>query len=264
MRRFSWKRAYACSAAVHILVLGIAAFCVAGQVLHQEKQQMYVVDLDDGDMSQGSGHAGGGGGSDSNELFPDKLSEKEVAEKVTQVEANQSIPQEIPKQAVMTKAVASSGNVGKATTSGHGSGGSGSGTGGGIGSGTGRGTGSGVGDGHGYGKGSGDGQGSGYGNASGTGSSPFDKAGVRARIDSHKQYPPMAVKRHIQGNVTIQTTLDGNGNCLGVAVVASSGQAMLDSAAVRAARAACPYPNATKKKITVTTTVRFELEDDDE
>lgn len=263
MRRFSWKKAYACSAAIHVLFLGIVAFCVAGQVMHQEKQQMYVVDLDDGDMSQGSGHAGGGGGS--NQLFPDKLSTREVAQKVenAQLRSTTTVPEATPATAAPQAAPATGSSTGHASAVGTATG-SGTGTGGGVGSGSGTGSGAGHGDGHGYGKGSGNGQGSGNGNAPGTGSSPFDKAGFRARIDSHKQYPPMAVKRHLQGNVTIQTTLDGNGNCLGVAVVGSSGQPMLDSAAVRAARAACPFHNATKKTITVTTTVRFELSDDDE
>ena len=71
MQGISWKRAYAGSAIIHLVIVGVFAVFLAGTVLHQEEQQMYVVDLDTGELtSSGSGHAGGGGGGSS--LFPEK------------------------------------------------------------------------------------------------------------------------------------------------------------------------------------------------
>ena len=85
MREISWIRAYAGSAVVHLLVVGAAAMFLAGAVMQQEQQQMYVIDLDTSELSSaGSGHAGGG------ELFPEKLSETAVAERVAQIDASQS------------------------------------------------------------------------------------------------------------------------------------------------------------------------------
>ena len=63
MQGISWKRAYAGSAIVHLVIAGVVAVLLAGTAMHQEQQQMYVVDLDTGELtSSGSGHAGGGGG----------------------------------------------------------------------------------------------------------------------------------------------------------------------------------------------------------
>ena len=88
MREISWIRAYASSAVVHLLVVGAAAMFLAGAVMQQEQQQMYVIDLDTSELSSaGSGHAGGGSGG---ELFPEKLSETAVAERVAQIDASQS------------------------------------------------------------------------------------------------------------------------------------------------------------------------------
>ena len=85
MREISWIRAYAGSAVVHLLVVGAAAMFLAGAVMQQEQQQMYVIDLDTSELSSaGSGHADGG------ELFPEKLSETAVAERVAQIDASQS------------------------------------------------------------------------------------------------------------------------------------------------------------------------------
>ena len=88
MREISWIRAYASSAVVHLLVVGAAAMFLAGAVMQQEQQQMYVIDLDTSELSSaGSGHVGGGSGG---ELFPEKLSETAVAERVAQIDASQS------------------------------------------------------------------------------------------------------------------------------------------------------------------------------
>lgn len=275
MQGISWKRAYAGSAIVHLVIVGVVAVLLAGTAIHQEQQQMYVVDLDTGELtSSGSGHAGGGGGG--SELFPEKLSEQAVAEKTAQVQTNQSAvtptaqpsapvptPDAVP-AAETTNAATASGtasltaadsNGGGAEGSGTGEGqgigsGSGSGSGSGIGSGSGNGVGDGIGDGQGYGDGSGDGQGSGD-------SGAFDSDGFWAAVNANKSYPAMAVKRGITGSVPVTVTLDGSGNCVGAS--AGGGPSVLQNAAVKAVYAACPYPNATGQTVTINVTVNFNL-----
>lgn len=281
MQGISWKRAYAGSAIIHLVIAGVLAVFLAGTVLHQEEQQMYVVDLDTGELtSSGSGHAGGGGGSS---LFPEKLSEQAVAEKTAQVQASQSAvapaPQ-TPAPAPISDAVptaesantaasssaapsadaagSSDGSASDGSGMGGGSGtGEGTGSGSGIGSGSGSGVGDGVGDGQGYGDGSGDGQGSGDSGAAGTGTGAFDSDGFWAAVNANKSYPAMAVKRGITGSVPVTVTLDGSGNCVGAS--AGGGPSILQNAAVKAVYAACPYPNATGQTVTINVTVNFNL-----
>ena len=277
MQGISWKRAYAGSAIVHLVIVGVVAVLLAGTAIHREQQQMYVVDLDTGELtSSGSGHAGGGG----SELFPEKLSEQAVAEKTAQVQTNQSTvtptaqpsapmptPDAVPTSETTNAATASGtasssadsndgSTEGSSTGEGAGSG-SGSGSGSGIGSGSGNGVGDGIGDGQGYGDGSGDGQGSGDSGAAGTGSGAFDSDGFWAAVNANKSYPAMAVKRGITGSVPVTVMLDGSGNCVGAS--AGGGPSVLQNAAVKAVYAACPYPNATGQTVTINVTVNFNL-----
>lgn len=279
MQGISWKRAYAGSAIIHLAIVGIAAVFLAGTVLHQEQQQMYVVDLASSDLSSsGSGHAGGGGGG--SELFPEKLSEAAVAEKTAQVTQSPLTPQPdtstpVPASdaissspaaadasassaasaGVSTGAASSDGGYGTGSGGGQGSG-EGTGEGSGIGSGSGSGVGDGVGDGQGYGEGSGDGQGSGDSGASGTGTGAFDSDGFWSAVNANKSYPPMAVKRGLTGTVNVTVTLDGAGNCIGAS---ADGPSILSKAALNAVYAACPYPNATGQTITINVPVTFNL-----
>lgn len=146
-----------------------------------------------------------------------------------------------------------------ASSSAAGGGGVGSSVGAGSGTGTGSGVGDGTGDGQGYGEGAGDGQGSGYSGAEGTGSSPFDSDGFWSAVNANKSYPPMAVRRGLTGSVTITVTLDSSGNCVNAYVSGSSGQSILDKAALNAVYAACPYPNASGQDVTVNVPVTFNL-----
>lgn len=282
MQGISWKRAYAGSAIIHLVIVGVFAVFLAGTVLHQEEQQMYVVDLDTGELtSSGSGHAGGGGGGSS--LFPEKLSEQAVAEKVAQVQASQSAvtptlqtPAPTPISDAVPTAESASTSASSSTASsadaagasdgsasdgggvGGGSGtGEGTGSGSGVGSGSGSGVGDGTGDGQGYGEGSGDGQGSGDSGVAGTGTGAFDSDGFWAAVNANKSYPAMAVKRGITGSVPVTVTLDGSGNCVGAS--AGGGPSILQNAAVKAVYAACPYPNATGQTVTINVTVNFNL-----
>lgn len=92
MEGISWKRAYAGSLLIHLAVAGLLAVGLAGSVTQHEQEKMYVVDLDASDLTDsGSGHAGGGGGgSSSASLFPDKLSETDMAQRTAAVQAQSS------------------------------------------------------------------------------------------------------------------------------------------------------------------------------
>ena len=207
----SWKKAAIISAVVHLIALFIAVifFVVVPAIQEMETYEIDLTQsvLDDG----GRGHAGGGGGNRS-DLFPKPLSADEVAARTKAVVANvdPSPATDIP-DAVD---VAAKGSEHKGNPSGDNSGvgGNGPGSGGGSGGGQGTGTGTGVGDGQGQGNGSGNGQGKGDGH--GTVKAAFDAEGFRVRVQANAQMPSMALKRKLQGDVTVQVTLDTNGNIL--------------------------------------------------
>lgn len=279
MEGISWKRAYAGSLLVHLAVAGLLAVGLAGSVAQHEQEKMYVVDLDASELTDsGSGHAGGGGGGGSAEsLFPDKLSETDVARRTAAVEA-QSSGLTPPEQAAQAQSVLADAAekaaapaapaapaaqapspAGPADTSGStaavSDGGSGGGSG--SGSGTGEGSGEGSGSGSGAGSGNGDGQGSGDSGAAGTGSAPFDSDGFWSAVNANKSYPPMAIKRGLTGTVTVTVVLDSSGNCVSASADSSG---LLAKAAVNAVYAACPYPNGTGSTVTVHVPVTFNLQ----
>ena len=276
MEGISWKRAYAGSLLVHLAVAGLLAVGLAGSVAQHEQEKMYVVDLDASELTDsGSGHAGGGGGGGSAEsLFPDKLSETDVARRTAAVEAQSSAltPPEQAAQAqslladAADKAAAPAAPAAQApspagpadtggSTAAVSDGGSGGGSG--SGSGTGEGSGEGSGSGSGAGSGNGDGQGSGDSGVAGTGSAPFDSDGFWSAVNANKSYPPMAIKRGLTGTVTVTVVLDSSGNCVSASADSSG---LLAKAAVNAVYAACPYPNGTGSTVTVHVPVTFNLQ----
>lgn len=267
-QQLSWSKAYIVSAVIHLVIFLLLAIGLA-VVVAEKEQQTYEIDLQASDFSQGSGHAGGGGGSES--LFPEPLKAEEVAKRVETVQ--QTIPAHTPtavpdaavptKDAVSVPTQKSSSDTPPSASSaegssGSGESGSGSGTGGGSGSGSGTGSGDGTGDGQGTGSGSGSGQGSGDGNVSGTGSSPFDTNGFWAAVNANKEYPYMAMKRGLTGSVTIVTTIDPSGRITNVGLEATSGHKILDDAALNAAYAVGSYPNPTGGTVYARTTVHFQ------
>ena len=279
MEGISWKRAYAGSLLVHLAVAGLLAVGLAGSVAQHEQEKMYVVDLDASELTDsGSGHAGGGGGGGSAEsLFPDKLSETDVARRTAAVEA-QSSGLTPPEQAAQAQSVLADAAekaaapaapaapaaqapspAGPADTGGSTAAVSDGGSGGGSGSGSGTGEGSGEGSGSGSGAGSGncDGHGSGDSGAAGTGSAPFDSDGFWSAVNANKSYPPMAIKRGLTGTVTVTVVLDSSGNCVSASADSSG---LLAKAAVNAVYAACPYPNGTGSTVTVHVPVTFNLQ----
>ena len=249
----SWKKAAIISAVVHLIALFIAVifFVVVPAIQEMETYEIDLTQsvLDDG----GSGHAGGGGGNRS-DLFPKPLSADEVAARTKAVVANidPSPATDIP-DAVD---VAAKGSEHKVNPSGDNSGvgGNGPGSGSGSGGGQGTGTGTGVGDGQGQGNGSGNGQGKGDGH--GTAKAAFDTEGFRARVQDNAQMPSMALKRKLQGDVTVQVTLDTNGNLIGKSIVSSTNE-IFNDAAISAVVAATPYKNPTGEDIDINVPVEF-------
>jgi len=242
----SWKKAAIISAVVHLVALFIAVifFVVVPAIQEMETYEIDLTQsvLDDG----GSGHAGGGGGNRS-DLFPKPLSADEVAARTKAVVANvdPSTARDIP-DAVD---VPPKGGEHKGNTSGDNStGGSGPGNGDGQGQGNGKGDGTGKGDGH------------------GTVKAAFDTEGFRARVQNNAQMPSMALKRKLQGDVTVQVTLDTNGSLIGQSIIYSTNE-IFNDAAMSAVVAATPYKNPTGEDINIKVPVEFrghESSDDEE
>ena len=264
-QHLSWRKAYIVSAGIHFVIFLLLAVGLAVVVAEQE-QQVYEIDLQASDFSQGSGHEGGGSAKN---LFPEPLKAEDVAKRVETVQ--QTIPPVTPTEAVVPTSDAvtvpqaasetpasSSTSEPSAASSGSASG-SGEGSGSGFGSGSGTGSGDGKGDGQGVGSGSGAGQGSGDGNVSGTGSAPFDTNGFWAAVNANKEYPYMAMKRRLEGTTTIVTTISSSGAITSVSIASSSGHGVLDDAAVAAAYAVGSYPNPTGATVSVTTNVSFSI-----
>lgn len=254
----SWKKAAIISAIVHLIALFIAVifFVVVPAIQDMETYEIDLTQsvLDDG----GSGHAGGGGGNRS-DLFPKPLSADEVAARTKAVVANidPSPTTDIPDAVDVAK----KGGEHKGNTSGDNSAG---------GSGPGHGGGSGGGNGTGVGTGNGDGQGQGNGNGNGddhgTVKAAFDTEGFRARVQDNAQMPSMALKRKLQGDVTVQVTLDTNGSLIGQSIVFSTNE-IFNDAAMSAVVAATPYKNPTGEDIDIKVPVEFrghESSDDEE
>ena len=264
-QHLSWSKAYIVSAAVHFVIFLLLAVGLA-VVVAEKEQQVYEIDLQASDFSQGSGHEGGGSAEN---LFPEPLKAEEVAKRVETVQ--QTIPPVTPTEAVVptpdavtvpqaaSQTAAPSSDAAPAAASSGSASGSGEGSGTGSGSGTGTGSGDGKGDGQGVGSGSGAGQGSGDGNVSGTGSAPFDTNGFWAAVNANKEYPYMAMKRRLEGTTTIVTTISASGAITSVSIASSSGHGMLDDAAVAAAYAVGSYPNPTGATVSVTTNVSFSI-----
>ena len=82
-QQLSWSKAYIVSAVIHLVIFLLLAIGLA-VVVAEKEQQTYEIDLQASDFSQGSGHAGGGGGSES--LFPEPLKAEEVAKRVETVQ----------------------------------------------------------------------------------------------------------------------------------------------------------------------------------
>lgn len=260
MRHLSWKRAYAISLLLHIVIAAVFVLCLS-HIVEQHEQQTYVVDLTTSDLGSGDAQAGGSGSSGLEDLFPAPLQTEEVHERVAAVQESRiaadapaiPAPREQPLRKSRDTHSTAVPSAPSPTAQGRG----------------GTGTGAGTGDADGTGSGSTSGSSSGTGNSgtdtggagggSGTTSTPFDTAGFRAAVEARKTYPHQAVMRRLQGRTTLACTIDPSGAIVGVSVSTPSGFGVLDQAAVSAAQAVGSYPNPTGKTVSVTININFEL-----
>ena len=282
----SWIEASIIAFLLHILAASLLLLWLS-QVAEEKHQQTYIIDLASSDFSQGSGHEGGRGGGRTTAAaeFPEPLKEEEMTKRVESVQQTQTVAHEAaaatnaesirmfpPTKSESATTSRDTSSDRRATVGddnknssmdgerGNGGGvgtGTGDGSGSSIGDGDGSGSGAGVGDGRGTGEGADNGQGTGDGDVPGAGSGPFDAAGFRAAVNANKEYPPMALKREMQGSPTIRCVLDAYGNVVDVLLQSSSGHGVLDEAAISAARAVGSYPNPTGKEVRVNITIDF-------
>lgn len=65
---------------------------------------------------------------------------------------------------------------------------------------------------------------------------------IRERISRYKKYPPLARKRQLEGQVGIRFLLSATGEVQRLAISRSSGQELLDQAALKAVQDGSPFP----------------------
>ena len=82
--------------------------------------------------------------------------------------------------------------------------------------------------------------------------SPYDSAAdyagmVRLKIESHKQYPPAARNRQLQGRVKVSFVINPNGTLASVSLIDGSRHDTLNQAALAAVRDAAPFPRLPRR-----------------
>jgi protein TonB len=85
---------------------------------------------------------------------------------------------------------------------------------------------------------------------------------VSAWLAGHRTYPPLALRRHLEGTVSLRLTANRLGRVVSASVVQSAGSAILDDAAEALVRDAVlpPFPAAmTQDKVTLTVPIRYML-----
>lgn len=65
---------------------------------------------------------------------------------------------------------------------------------------------------------------------------------IRERVRERLIYPPLARRQGWTGQVRVEFTICADGSIEGLKISASSGRALLDQQAMRAVRAAAPFP----------------------
>ena len=239
----SLRKASLISVAFHLSLVLVGGLAISGFVEEHVKAD-YVIDLDMYEQEQGQADE-----RSPEELFPEKLSQEETAQRIEQAAALTTAPSPAPLTAnditlkignpsSIARQAAGSTAPGAPAVS---SGGSGSGTGSSSGS---------------SGGGSG---GAGAAEKPSAPVTPFDFAGFANAVEANKEYPYQAIKRGLEGAVTMRIVLNGGGGLVSCDVASSSGSNILDNAAMKAVRNACPYPNATGENISFTTTIHFNL-----
>mgnify|MGYP001252616669 FL=1 len=65
---------------------------------------------------------------------------------------------------------------------------------------------------------------------------------VKQTIEQHWEYPEMALRYGLQGRLALEFTINGGGQLEGLRLIRSSGSQLLDEEALRAIKAAAPFP----------------------
>jgi protein TonB len=65
---------------------------------------------------------------------------------------------------------------------------------------------------------------------------------VKQLIESHWEYPELALRYGLQGRLSLEFTIGGNGQLDQLRLIRSSGSQLLDEEAMRAIKAAAPFP----------------------
>lgn len=253
----SWKKSYIISIVIHILLAVVLGLALVSVVEHKQTENAFEIDMSISDDLKASAGGGGGGGGVS---FPKPLSQEVVQAKVQA--AQQSISTPIPAEDALnlpTSPTTSTTGTADGTSTNQGTGG-GSGGGNGTGNGTGDGDGNGSGSGGGSGSGSGGGNGDGVGTTSGN--APFDWAGFVATVQARAQgsYPAMAIKRNLQGSVSVSVTIDASGNI--VSVSAGGGPGILNSHTQDVVYGIGNYPNGSGTTVSNSFTVYYTLNEE--
>lgn len=81
-----------------------------------------------------------------------------------------------------------------------------------------------------------------------------------ARVEACKEYPYMAVKRGLTGAASITVTLSAAGSLENVYISSSSGEGLLDDAALQTVRNACPFAHGAGRSVTLTVPLHFDLQ----
>jgi len=65
---------------------------------------------------------------------------------------------------------------------------------------------------------------------------------VKQTIEQHWEYPEMALRYGLQGRLALEFTINGGGQLEGLRLIRTSGSQLLDEEALRAIKAAAPFP----------------------
>ena len=86
---------------------------------------------------------------------------------------------------------------------------------------------------------------------------------VKVKIEGQKQYPEEARTRHIEGRVSVRFIITPEGHIGSAEITGKSGSLLLDEAALKAVKAASPFPRPPERffkgGVALTVTVVFDL-----
>lgn len=262
-RKHIWKKAFSLSFAFHLVVIVTVGSMVAGfhQEIQRPQEQLITVNLADTPEEIEKAQENMSPLSSLKEMFqPNSADNTSESVKDTAKAPDSTSQNTSPAPNANNETVNNSGQIaspdgilpggentgGTGDTSSEGFSGSGE---------TSSGSGSG---GESYGE-SGSGNGSNEGSGSGATEDRYSVASRFAQaVEANKSYPYAAVRLNQQGVVTVNVTLDANGNLVSASVVSSAGK-NLDKAALNAVYASCPFPHGLNDSINMDVPVHFYL-----